>query len=76
MAKIGEIKKKYKGEWLAIEVTKEKNGEPIEGKLMLHSKDREKIWGKIRLSKEKEIYVTFAGPPLEKGHAAAFYENK
>jgi len=76
MAKIKELEKKYKGEWLAIEVVKEKGGEPIEGKLILHSKDREKIWEKIRLSKEKEIYVTFAGPPLEKGYAAAFYENK
>ncbi len=76
MEKIEELKKKYKGEWLAIEVTKEKDGEPVQGKLILHAKDREEIWRKIRLSKEKEIYVTFAGPPLEKGYAAAFYENQ
>ena len=74
MAKIEKLKKKYKGEWLAIEVTKEEGGEAIEGKLILHSKIREEIWKNISLSKEKEIYVTFAGPPLEEGYAAAFYE--
>ena len=76
MARIEELKKKYKGEWLAIEVSRVKNGEPIQGKLILHSKNREEIWKKIRLSRKKEIYVAFAGPPLEKGYVAAFYENK
>ena len=74
MAKIEKLKMKYKGEWLAIEVTKEIQGEATEGKLILHSKIREEIWKNVKLSKEKEIYVTFAGPPLEEGYAAAFNE--
>ena len=74
MANIEKLKQKYKGEWLAIEITKEEEGEATEGKLILHSKNRDEIWKNIRLSTEKEIYVTFAGPPLEEGYAAAFNE--
>jgi len=37
MAKIEKLKKKYEGEWLAIEVTKEENGVSTEGKLILHT---------------------------------------
>ncbi len=76
MAKIKDLKKKYKGEWLVIEVTKEEEGEAVDGKLILRSKNREEIWRKVKPSKTKQVYVTFAGPPLEKGFAAAFYENK
>jgi len=72
MAKIAELKKEYKGEWLAIAVSKVTNGEAVEGKLLLHSPDRDEVWSKVRLSRKVEIYVTFAGPPLEEGYAAAF----
>ncbi len=72
MAKIAELKKKYKGEWLAIEVTKEEHGKAVEGKIIIHTTDREKVWKEVSLRKDKVIYVTYAGPPLEKGYAAAF----
>lgn len=70
--KIKDLKKKYKGEWLAIEVTEERGGEPVEGKLILHKKDRESLWKKVPQRKDKLIYITYAGPPLKKGYAAAF----
>jgi len=72
MPDIGALKRKYKGEWLAIEVTQESNGEPVQGKLILHDKNRDRIWEKIELSKDKEIYITYAGPLVEKGYAVAF----
>jgi hypothetical protein len=72
MAKIKELVKKYAGEWLAIEVTEEKDGEPVKGKLLLHKRDRSELWEKVSLSKKREIYVTFAGPPIKKGYAVAF----
>lgn len=71
--KIEDLKKKYKGEWLAIEVIKERKGEPAEGKLILHEKDRENLWKKVPQWKDKLIYITYAGPPLKKGYAAAFW---
>ncbi|MFQ5864235.1 MAG: hypothetical protein ACE5IW_03295 [bacterium] len=72
MAKIEQLKKKYEGQWLAIEVTKEKNGEATEGELILHTANREELWKKVPPSKDKIIYITYAGPPLEEGYAAAF----
>jgi len=72
MAKIAELKKKYKGEWLAIAVTKEVNGESVEGKLLLHTPEREELWKRVPLSRDRIVYVTYAGPPLEEGYAAAF----
>jgi len=70
--KIEELKRKYKDEWLAIKVTKEKDGKAIEGELKDHCKDRKNIWERAKKAGEKDIYITFAGPPLEKGYAAAF----
>jgi hypothetical protein len=72
MLEITALKKKYPGEWLAIEVTEERDGEPLKGRLILHSKDRDELWEEIELSPEKEIYVTYAGPLVEKGYAVAF----
>jgi len=70
--KIKDLKKKYKDEWLAIEVTEEVEGEPVKGKLLLHEKDHDKLWKKVPQKKDKKIYVTYAGPALEEGYAAAF----
>ena len=40
--KINEIKKKYKDEWLVAEILKEDRlGEPIEVKVLAHSKSRD-----------------------------------
>ena len=72
MAKVVELKEKYKDEWLAIEVTKEENGKVIEGNIILHLPNREKLWKDVPLQKDKVIYITYAGPPLEDGYAAAF----
>ena len=68
---IEEIKRKHQGEWLAIRVTREVRGKPVEGELVATAKDRDEIWRKVKIGKEP-IYVTFAGPPLKKGYIAAF----
>ncbi|MDI6707953.1 MAG: hypothetical protein QME47_02555 [Candidatus Thermoplasmatota archaeon] len=70
--KIKDLKKRYKGEWLAIEVIKENDEGPVEGRLILHEKDRDKLWEKVKLTRGKTTYITFAGPPIEKGYAVAF----
>lgn len=70
--KIKYLKEKYKGEWLAIRVTKEKDGRAIEGELIDSCKDKKEIWGRVIKIKEKGIYITYGGPPLKEGYAAAF----
>lgn len=72
MPTIESLKKKYAGEWLAVEVTKLSAGEPVEGRLISHEKDRKKLWEKLELSSDKEVYVTYAGPLIEEGYAVAF----
>lgn len=72
MPTISELKEKYKGEWLAIEVTRYENHEPVEGTLLEHDKEREKLWQKFELRKGKRVYVTYAGPLIEEGYAVAF----
>lgn len=72
MPTIESLKKRYKGKWLAIEVTKLSLGEPVEGKLIHHDKSRKRLWQKLDLSQDKEIYVTYAGPLIEEGYAVAF----
>jgi len=72
MSLIGELKQKHKDEWLAIEVTRYENHEPVEGTLLEHDKERERLWQKVQLSRGKRIYVTYAGPLIEEGYAVAF----
>jgi hypothetical protein len=71
MPKIEQLKKKYPGEWLAIEIEEEDSSGPISGNLISHNLDHDKIWEEIARD-EGRIYVTYAGPPIEKGYAAAF----
>ncbi len=71
MAKIEQLIKEDEGEWLAIAVTKENIEGPFEGDLLFHSVDRSAVWESIK-GDRRHIYVTFPGPMLKEGHAAAF----
>lgn len=71
MPKVEDIKKKHLGEWLAIEVTEEDESGATGGNLILHDSDHDLVWEKIA-DDERRVYVTYAGPPIEKGYVAAF----
>jgi len=71
MARISDLKSAHPGEWLAIEVTHEGNEGPEEGQLLVHTTDRREARRYIGRAKGV-VYVTFAGPPLDDGAAAAF----
>jgi len=71
MPKIEELKETYKGQWLAIIVLREDPAGPQEGELLHHCETREEVWRRIR-GDSRKIYVTYAGPLLEEGYAAAF----
>jgi len=70
MAKIHELIQKYPNEWLAIEVTQELQGIPLAGELVYHSRRRKEVWEKTK--DYKRLLITYAGPPLKEGYAAAF----
>lgn len=71
--KIEELKKRYKDEWLLIKITKvNEQNVPIEGEVLLHSKDRDEIYDAQRNMKDY-IYITYSGEMPKKGFAVAFY---
>lgn len=69
---IEKIEKRHPEEWLLVEVTKEDSlGNPIKGKLIKHSKSKEKI---IEKSKEigRDIALFYSGKIPKKGYAFCF----
>jgi hypothetical protein len=71
MTKIRELKEAYKGEWLAVAVSEEKEGTCEEGVLLYHSEDRDDVWRMIK-DEPRRIYVTYAGAILEEGQGVAY----
>ena len=71
MTAVRKLKEDYEGEWLAIAVLREGESGPEEGELVFHCRNREDLWQGIK-GDERKIYVTYAGPALEEGYAAAF----
>ncbi|MAF54271.1 MAG: hypothetical protein FI707_14620 [SAR202 cluster bacterium] len=71
MSNIEQLKQEHEGEWLAIVVTKKEIEGPTEGDLVHHSTDWKAVRKAIK-GDTREIYVTYAGPLVEEGHAVAF----
>lgn len=63
------MKEKYKGEWSAIEVSNYENHKPVEGTLLLHDTDRQRLWDKVEAEKGKRVYVTYARPLIDESYA-------
>ena len=71
--KIEEIKKKYKDEWVLVEVLKEdEKGNPVEVKLIEHSKNRDDTYTAMRKHAEKYTYHFYTGEIPKEGYAVAF----
>jgi hypothetical protein len=70
---IQKLKKKYKGQWLAIKVTQEKEGKAIKGKLLAHNPDRRELHKELRRRKIKGVYVTYAGPIVKPGYSIILF---
>jgi len=71
MERIEDLKRAHVGEWLAIDIGSQNGDTPLEGNLVYHSPSRDDVWQHIRRD-QRRLYVTFAGPLLEEGYAAAF----
>ena len=65
-----EVKKIYKGEWIAFRTTEET--EDPEGEVVLHNKDRRLFDKELLRMGLTDVYITFAGPPVPEGYAAIF----
>jgi hypothetical protein len=73
--KIEEIKKRYKDEWVLVEVlTEDELREPVEVELIAHSKARDEIYEALKETKTKYTYQFYTGEIPKKGYAVAFDE--
>jgi len=71
---IEKITKTYKDEWVLVEVLKEdKEGNPLDVKLIAHSKNRDDTYDKLKDTKGKYICHFYTGEYPKKGFAIAFY---
>jgi len=70
---IQKLRKKFHREWLLIAVDKMDESEtlPLKGHLLVHSKDRDKIYQKM-LRYKHNTYLTYSEDVLPKGYAVAF----
>jgi hypothetical protein len=70
---IEELKKRYKDEWLLVKITMtDEQDRPIEGEVLLHSKNRDEIYEAQKNLKE-DLYITYSGEMPKKGFAVAFH---
>ena len=70
---IEKIRRKYKNEWLLIKITiTDDQDRPIEGEVLVHSKNRDEIYEAQKNLKEY-LYITYSGEMPKKGFAVAFY---
>jgi len=69
---IEKITKTYKDEWVLVEVLKEdKEGNPLDVKLIAHSKNRDDIYDKLKDTKGIDTAQFYTGE-FPKKYAAAF----
>ncbi|MDZ7290345.1 MAG: hypothetical protein ONB44_12060 [candidate division KSB1 bacterium] len=70
--KISSIRRKYKDEWVVVEVTKNENFTvPVAGKVIVHGKERKSVYDQgfqiLRQNPEKDLYFFFTGEPVPEG---------
>lgn len=70
MSDIEQLNEDHKGEWLAIAYSDYGIEGPLEGRLIVHSRDEVAVWEAIKDDPGK-IYVTFAGPLIDDDKAIA-----
>jgi len=66
--RIEELRRKYTGEWLAIQVTEHENWKPKKGILLVHNPDEEAFHREIRESRFRSLYYTYGGPMIPSGY--------
>jgi hypothetical protein len=73
MKTIEEIKRKFKGEWVLVEVLeKDELNQPRKGRVIAHSKNRDDTYDAMTRIKAKYLYHFYTGEIPKKGYAVAF----
>ena len=73
MVNVEKIKKRYRDEWVLVEVIEEDElGQPIDVELIAHSKSRGDTYDAMRKTKAKDIAHFYTGEIPQKGYAVVF----
>lgn len=73
MESIDEIKKKFKDEWVLVEVLeKDELNQPTKGRVIAHSRNRDDTYDAMTKTKAKYLYHFYTGEIPKKGYAVAF----
>ncbi len=76
MESIDEIKKKFKDEWVLVEVLEEDElNQPTKGRVIAHSRNRDEVYDALKGTKGKHTYQFWTGKIPEKGYAVAFVKR-
>ncbi len=76
MVNVEKIKKRYRDEWVLVEVIEEDElGQPIDVELIAHSKSRGDTYDAMRKTKAKDIAHFYTGEIPQKGYAVVFYDH-
>ena len=71
-----EIVKKFKNEWVLIEVKQiDEEYNLKEGNVIAHSKDKSEVYGRLLKLKGKELYIDYTGQ-VPKDLAVVLYHEK
>ena len=72
--KLNTVKEKYRDQWVLAEVLKENElGEPLEVKVIAHSKNRDDTYEAMKKAEGKYTCHFYTGEIPKKGYAVAFY---
>jgi hypothetical protein len=73
--KIEEIRRKYKDEWVLVEILDEDElGNPRKAKVIAHSKNRDDLYRALKGTRAKYTYQFYTGRIPRKGYAVAFHD--
>lgn len=73
MESIDEIKRKYKDEWVLVEVLEEDElNQPTRGRVIAHSRNRDDTYDAMKKTKVRDVAHFWTGKIPIKGYAVAF----
>ena len=77
MAKVNleDAKQRYAREWLAFSIAEEASTGELFGHVIAHNSDRRELHRELREKKVRDVYVTFAGPPVKPGYTVIFFNK-
>ena len=78
--KISEIREKYDGQWVVVEITKvDKYNNPLRGRVLFHGTDQDKVYGQGPKYRDThpgvKLFYFYAGQAIPNGIGVMFVQG-